>query len=86
MHQKLSEIRLKWKAFILGHKHETRDKQQHLKSERNPTLTHYGMQTYQNQEAHFHLEQAPSAKFSKQQRIKKMEKRKEGPSNYRKKP
>jgi len=66
--------------LILGHKDETKDKNQ-LKYERNKTLTHYGMQKYQNQEANFHLEQAPSAKFTKQQRINKTDKKKEAPNN-----
>jgi len=55
---------VKMETLILVHKHETTDKN-HLKYERNKTLTHYGMQMYQNQEANFHLEQAPSAKFTK---------------------
>lgn len=67
--------------LIRGHKHETMDKNQ-IKYERNKTLTRYGMQKYQNQEANFHLEQAPSAKFTKQQIINKTDKKKEGPNNY----
>lgn len=52
---------------------KTEDKK-HIKAERNRTLTHYGMQKHQNREADFHLEQAPSTKFSKTTNINKGEK------------
>jgi hypothetical protein len=50
---------------MLGNKHNKTEDKKHVKAKRNPTLTHYGMQKHQNQEADFHLVQAPSTKFPK---------------------